>query len=80
MLSADPVMKAEMEVSEIRSTIQPHLINPMNVIIQPAITARADAMIGPGILGWVTCAFVRICPVRVDMTATGYMKVSHTSR
>ena len=44
ILIADPVMNAEIETNGMRSTIQPALIRPMNIIMQPAITAKHDAI------------------------------------
>jgi hypothetical protein len=76
MFSAEPVMKAEMETSGIRSTIQPHRMRPMKIMMQPAMTARAQAISDDGTVGWLTLAFTRIWPTSVDITATGCEEVS----
>lgn len=44
MLMAEPVMKAEREVREIRLTIHPMRIRPMNRMMAPAMIASADAI------------------------------------
>ena len=76
MLIADPVIKAEIAVRGMKSTIHPHRINPMKQTIEPAIIAKAEAMTGPGTSGWVACTWRMTFPVRVDMTATGYRQKS----
>ena len=72
ILRADPVMKAEMTVKEMNSTIQPHLIKPIKMIIDPAITASAEAMTCPGMVGSLFFAAITTLPTIVDMTATGF--------
>lgn len=72
MLRAEPVMKAEMAVSEIRSTIQPQRARPMAIMMHPDINAKADATTLDGISGFVTFTLVTMLPTIVDMTATGY--------
>jgi len=47
MLIAEPVMKAEMAVSEMNSTNHPSLARPMKQTIEPAIRASADATCQP---------------------------------
>jgi hypothetical protein len=71
MFKAEPVIKAEMETRGIKSTIHPHLASPIAMIMQPEITAKADAITWPGMVGWVLAALVTILPTRVDITATG---------
>ena len=65
-------MKAEIDTSGMRSTIQPQRTRPMKMMMLPAMTARAVAISAEGICGWLTWAFTRIWPTSVDMTATGY--------
>lgn len=79
MLSAEPVIKAEMAAKEMKSTIQPARIRPMKVMMLPAIIARAEAMTCPGMLGSVFATFVTTLPTMVDITATGYT-VSRVTR
>lgn len=74
MLRAEPVMKAEMAVSEIRSTIQPQRARPMATMMHPAINAKADAMTVGGMSGFVTFAAVMMLPTSNDTTATGYLQ------
>ena len=71
MLRAEPVMKAEMAVSEIRSTIQPQRTMPMANMMHPAINAKADATTFGGNSGFVTPTWVTMEPTSVDITATG---------
>lgn len=72
MLIAEPVMKAEMAVSEIRSTIQPQRTRPMVTMMHPAINAKADATTFALNSGFVAATWVTIVPTSVDITATGY--------
>jgi hypothetical protein len=51
MLRAEPVMNAEIAVSEIKSTIQPARMRPMKMIIHPAMTASAEAIMSAGTCG-----------------------------
>lgn len=71
IFKADPVMKAEIEVNEIRSTIHPQRASPIAHMIPPATMANADAITWPGISGLDAAALVTIPPVICDMTATG---------
>lgn len=64
MLIAEPVIKADIATSGMRSTIQPTRINPMKMIIQPAITAKAEAMTCDGISGSDSLARSVIWPGR----------------
>lgn len=76
MFKAEPVMKAVIAVNGMNSTIQPHRINPMKVMIAPDIIANAEAMTGAGISGCSFWTEMITFPVRVDMTATGCSYVS----
>lgn len=73
---AEPVMKADIDVSDIRSTIQPHRARPIAKIIHPEISARADATTFGGMSGCVAFTLNTMFPTIVDMTATGYSTVS----
>ena len=73
MLMAEPVMKAEIAISGMKSTIQPQRIKPMNRMIAPQITAKAEAISGGGIgVVWLWLTLVIIFPTSVDITATGF--------
>jgi len=52
--------------------MRPRRVRPIAIMMHPEITARHEAMTCPGISGSDLAAFATICPVRVDMTATGY--------
>jgi hypothetical protein len=71
MLRADPVIKAAMAVKEMNSTIHPNRVRPRKVTMDPAMTAKADAMTCPGTFGSVFADFATTFPVTVDNTATG---------
>lgn len=72
ILRAEPVMKAEIAVSEIRSTIQPQRVRPIVTMMHPDTKAKADATTFGGISGLVPFTWVTMLPTIVDMTATGY--------
>jgi len=72
MFRSEPVMKAEIAVSEIRSTIQPQRARPITTMMHPDIKAKADARTFGAISGFVTFTTVTILPTIVDMTVTGY--------
>lgn len=71
MLMADPVMKAEMDVSETKSTSHPNRANPMKQTMAPVIIDKAEAMMWPGTSGSSSSAFSTTLPTTVDRTATG---------
>jgi hypothetical protein len=70
-------MKAEIAVSGMRSTIQPHQARPVAMMMHPAISANADAMTFAGISGLVCLACRTTFPTTVDITATGYSRDQH---
>ena len=76
MLRAEPVIKAEMAVRGMKSTIQPQRTRPMKQMMAPAITAGADATTCPGISGCSAATLLTTLPVIVDMTATGPIVIS----
>lgn len=76
MFKADPVMKAEIDVKDMRSTIQPQRRSPIAQMMPPATTARAEAITCPGISGFEMAALSTILPTIWDMTATGCFVVS----
>ena len=76
MLMAEPVMKAEIAVKEMKSTIQPQRARPMKEMMAPATIARAEATTWPGISGLVSWTLSTIFPTKVDMTATGPIVIS----
>lgn len=80
MLIADPVMNAVMEVSEIKSTIHPIRARPIARMIHPQITAKAEAITCPSIVGSMACALITTLPTIVDMTATGCSRSQHNNQ
>lgn len=72
MLMAEPVMNAAIAVSGIYSTTNPSRNRPSAVTIEPAMSARPDAMACAGRCGDSAIMF----PTSVDMTATGPMVIS----
>lgn len=79
ILSAEPVMNAEIDTRGIRSTIQPIRIRPMKKMTHPEMTANAVAISALSTLGWLFDAATRILPTRVEATATGYNQVNSNS-
>lgn len=78
MLSAEPVMKAEIAGNEMRSTIQPIRTRPKKRTIDPAMMAKADAIMSRE-MSWpasFSSADSTTPPVTVDNTATGPMVMS----
>jgi hypothetical protein len=76
MLMAEPVMKADIAGSDIRSTIHPSLAKPKKRTIAPEMMAREDATISLGTPGSLSSAFKMTDPVTVERTATGPMVIS----
>lgn len=72
MLMAEPVMNAAIAVSGIYSTTNPSRSRPSPVTIEPAMSARPDAIACAGRCGDSAMTF----PTSVDMTATGPMVMS----
>lgn len=72
MLMAEPVMNAAIAVSGIYSTTKPSRNSPNKVTMEPAMSARPDAMACPERCGEDAITF----PTSVDMTATGPMVMS----
>ena len=72
MLIAEPVMKALIAASVMKSTIQPRRTRPRNKTIDPEMMARDDAMISKGTSGSFSDADATTFPVTVDRTATGW--------
>jgi hypothetical protein len=63
MLTAEPVMKAQMDGSGMNSTTQPRRARPRKQMMAPAMMARAEAMTWPGTSGRRSAALNTTSPV-----------------
>jgi hypothetical protein len=69
----EPVMKPDTAGKAMKSTSQPNRRSPTNVTKHPERSASADAMTYRSYsFGRTSCACVRISPVTIERTATGF--------